>query len=79
LKRLALVGAALAVAAFCGRAGAVTTLEGYTEAFTQISGDSRVWRLENPQVLGELRLKASPSQNTEGYLKIQYYSNRWDG
>jgi hypothetical protein len=76
------VGAALAALAALsahGAAYAVTSLEGYTEAFSQISGDSRVWRLENPKLLAELRLKASPWQNVEGYLKAQSLSNKWDG
>jgi hypothetical protein len=71
--------ALIALVAWGGRAHAATTLEGYTEAFTQISGDSRVWRLENPKLLAELRVKASPWQNVEGYLKTQALSNKWDG
>jgi hypothetical protein len=47
-SRLILVGAALVALAACGTAHAVTSLEGYTEAFSQINGDSRVWRLDNP-------------------------------
>jgi hypothetical protein len=77
-SRLILVGTALVALAACGTAYAVTSLEGYTEAFTQISGDSRVWRLDNPKLLAEFRLKASPWQNVEGYLKAQSLSNKWD-
>ncbi|MFH1219298.1 MAG: hypothetical protein V1694_02450 [Candidatus Eisenbacteria bacterium] len=66
------------VLAWCGLAAAVTSLEGYTEAFAQLNGDSRVWRLDNPQFLGELRIKSSPWQNTEGFLKFQGLSNKWD-
>lgn len=53
-------------------------LEGYTEFFTQLDGNSRVWRLENPQLLGELRLLSSPWGNTEAFIKLQALSNRWD-
>jgi hypothetical protein len=72
------VGVAAVVLVTCGTSLAVTSLEGYTEAFTQVSGDSRVWHLDNPQLLGELRIKASPWQNTEGFLKMQSLSNKWD-
>lgn len=57
---------------------AVTRLEGYTEAFSQLAGDSRVWRLDNPQLLTELRILSSPWQDTEGFLKFQGLSNKWD-
>jgi hypothetical protein len=71
--------AALIALAACWPARAATTLEGYTEAFTQISNDYKVWRLENPKLLAELRIKASPWQNVEGYLKAQALSNKWNG
>jgi len=58
---------------------AVTRLEGYTEVYTLVNGDSRVWHLENPQLLSELRLITSPYPNIEAFLKFQAYSNRWQG
>jgi len=73
-----LLGLAALVLATSSAAEAVTSLEGYTEAFTQVSGESRVWRLDNPQILGELRLIAGPWKDTQGFLKMQALSNRWD-
>jgi hypothetical protein len=55
-----------------------TNLEGYTEAYLQLSGDSRVWRFDNPQMLVEFRIKSSPWPNTEAFLKMQGLSNKWE-
>jgi len=73
---LAIVG--LGLVAWESDCFAVTRLEGYTEAFDQLSGESRIWRLDNPQLLAELRLLSSPWQDTEGFLKMQALSNKWD-
>jgi hypothetical protein len=55
-----------------------TKLEGYTEFYGQLSGESRVWRFDNPQLLTELRFISTPWPNTEAFLKTQGLSNKWD-
>jgi hypothetical protein len=55
-----------------------TTLEGYSEFYGELNGESRRWRLGDPQFLGELRVKSTPWLNTEAFLKIQGLSNKWD-
>jgi len=77
LKRLAGL-IILAVLIFQGVCLGATSLEGYSEFFGQLDGESRRWRFSNPQFLTELRLVSSPWSNTEVYLKTQAFSNRWD-
>jgi hypothetical protein len=79
-KRASLLSfaAAAAAAALQGPCLAATMLEGYTEGFFQLNGESRVWRLDNPQLLVELRVKSTPWPNTEAFLKMQGLSNKWD-
>ena len=61
-----------------GLSKAATQLEGYSELFAQLSAESRVWRLDNPQLLAELRFKSAPWPNTEAFLKTQAFSNKWE-
>ncbi|MFZ1948209.1 MAG: hypothetical protein WAW06_11735 [bacterium] len=68
----------LGAAVVSGPAHAVTSLEGYSEAYTHVTGESRIWRLSNSQLLAELRVKSGPWQNTEGFLKFQGLSTKWD-
>jgi hypothetical protein len=75
----ALAAGLLVLLAWQSTALGATTLEGYTEAYLQLSGESRVWRFDNPQFLGELRVKSTPWPDTEGYLKFQGLSNKWEG
>jgi hypothetical protein len=68
----------LAVLIFQGVCLGATSLEGYTEFFGEVNGESRRWRFSTPQYLAELRFMSTPWSNTEMYLKTQAYSNRWD-
>ena len=76
MKRIAVILLMLAV--WQGVCWGATTLEGYSEFFGQLSGESRQWRFDNPQFLGELRVKSTPWPNTEAFLKLQGLSNKWD-
>jgi hypothetical protein len=76
VKRIATVLAVLAV--WQGVSQGATMLEGYSEFFGELNGESRQWRFGNPQFLGELRVKSTPWLNTEAFLKIQGLSNKWD-
>jgi hypothetical protein len=63
-----------------GSAGAVTTLEGYSELMGELrssGGGDPSWDLSNPKLYAELRLKTSPWQNIDTFLKISAESNRW--
>lgn len=74
----ALLAAALLVTA--PTAGAVTTLEGYSEVMTELrssGGGDPSWQLDNPKLYAELRLKTSPWQNVDSFLKVSAESNRW--
>jgi hypothetical protein len=68
----------LLIVVLAGVCSGATTLEGYSEFFGELNGESRNWRFQTPQFLGELRLRSSPWPNTGLYLKTQAYSNRWD-
>ena len=76
MKRTALF--LLVLAAWLGVCRGATTLEGYSEFFGELNGESRQWRFGNPQFLGELRVKSTPWLNTEAFLKMQGLSNKWD-
>jgi hypothetical protein len=76
LKRIVTI--VILVAAWQGVCQGATMLEGYSEFFGELNGESRRWRLGNPQFLGELRVKSTPWLNTEAFLKIQGLSNKWD-
>jgi hypothetical protein len=76
----ALVSAALLVAALAAPAGAVTTLEGYSDFMTELrssGGGDPSWGLSNPKMYAELRLKTSPWRDIDSFLKISAESNRW--
>ncbi|MFH1502365.1 MAG: hypothetical protein ABIG03_04895 [Candidatus Eisenbacteria bacterium] len=79
-KRGAVFLAMLALVACAGTAGAVTTLEGYSEVMAEIrssgGGDSS-WDLSNPKLYSELRLKSSPWRGVDSFLKVSAESNRW--
>ncbi len=68
----------LGVLVFQGVCQGATSLEGYSEFFGQLDGESRRWRFSNPAFLTEIRLRSSPWTDTEVYLKTQAFSNRWD-
>ena len=70
--------ALLVILILTGICWGATRLEGYTEFFAQINGESRVWRFDNPQLLTEFRFISTPWPNTEAFLKVQGLSNKWD-
>jgi hypothetical protein len=76
VKRIVVV--LLVILAWQGVCQGATTLEGYSEFFGELSGESRQWRFGNPQFLGEFRVKSTPWLNTEAFLKMQGLSNKWD-
>jgi hypothetical protein len=76
VKRIAAVF--LLAMALQGVCQAATSLEGYSEFYGELNGESRQWRFGDPQFLGELRVRSTPWLNTEAYLKIQGLSNKWD-
>lgn len=72
--------AALLLAGAGGTARAVTTLEGYSEFMTEVrssGGGDPSWDLSNPKLYSELRLKTSPWQGIDSFLKVSAESNRW--
>ncbi len=80
IRRGAVFLAVLLLATTAGSAAAVTTLEGYSELMTEIrssGGGDPSWDLNNPKLYAELRLKASPWQGVDSFLKISAESNRW--
>lgn len=80
MRRGAVFLAAAILAGAAGTACAVTTLEGYSELMTEFrssgGGDSS-WNLDNPKLYAELRLKTSPWEGVDSFLKISAESNRW--
>jgi len=72
--------AALLIAALAATAGAVTTLEGYSDFMTELrssGGGDPSWGLSNPRLYAELRLKTSPWRDIDSFLKVSAESNRW--
>ncbi len=81
IRRGAVFLALLLLTAAVGDAAAVTTLEGYSELMSELSssgGGDPSWRLDNPKLYAELRLKTSPWQGVDSFLKISAESNRLD-
>jgi hypothetical protein len=76
LKRIAAV--LLVLVLWQGVCRGATTLEGYSEFYGELNGESRQWRFGDPQFLSELRFKSTPWVNTEGFIKVQGLSNKWD-
>lgn len=80
MKALGIIVLAGAIV-FAGHpARAVTTLEGYSEMVTEIrssGGGDPSWDMSNPRLYSELRLKTSPWEGVDSYLKISAESNRW--
>jgi hypothetical protein len=74
---VAVVG--LLLASWVAPAAAVTSLEGYSSIMTEwrnSGGGDPSWGLNNPQLYAELRLKSSPWQNIDSFLKVSAESNR---
>jgi hypothetical protein len=55
------------------------SLEGYSQFMMQLDGESRVWKLQNPEYFFELRLMSNPFPGTEAFVKTLAQSNKWDG
>ena len=78
-RTAALLGTLCLLAAF-GQAGAVTTLEGYSELLAELHSDvggDPTWELWNPKLYSELRLSTSPWTSVDAYFKMAAESNRW--
>lgn len=76
----ALLAVGLALALWVVPAAAVTSLEGYSSIMTELSssgGGDPSWGLSNPQLYAEFRLKSSPWQDIDSFMKISAESNRW--
>ena len=75
----ALLIASLVLASWAVPAAGVTTLEGYSSIMTELrssGGGDPSWGLGNPQLYAELRLKSSPWQDIDSFLKVSAESNR---
>ncbi|MFH1689710.1 MAG: hypothetical protein ABIE42_05665 [Candidatus Eisenbacteria bacterium] len=76
----ALLTAGLTLAAWVVPAAGVTTLEGYSSLMSELrssGGGDPSWGLDNPQLYAEFRLKSSPWQDIDSFLKVSAESNRW--
>ena len=56
---------------------AVSSLEGYYEAQTELNGQDGPWRLNNPRHYFELKYRTTPWTDVEGFLRLSAESNRW--
>lgn len=78
--RAAVLLGTVCLLAACGPAGAVTTLEGYSELMAELHsgvGGDPTWELWNPKLYSELRLSTSPWTTSDAFLKFAAESNRW--
>jgi len=80
-RSIAITGLLAALVALAAPlAVAVTTLEGYSEVMAELKssgGGDPSWELDNPKLYAELRLKTSPWNNVDSFLKVSAESNRW--
>ncbi len=77
---LVLLLASLMLASWVVPALGVTTLEGYSSFMTELrnsGGGDPSWGLSNPQLQAEFRLKSSPWQSVDSFLKVVGESDRW--
>ena len=61
-------------------APAITTLEGYSDLMTELrsgTGGDPSWQLEDPRLYAELRLKTSPWNDIDTFIKLAAESDRW--
>ncbi|MCX5801615.1 MAG: hypothetical protein NTX17_09545 [Candidatus Eisenbacteria bacterium] len=56
---------------------AVSTLEWYYEAQTELNGEDRSWGINEPRHYLELALRTTPMPDVEGFLRFSAESNRW--
>ena len=72
-----LLACSAALLAAAPAALAVSSLEGYYEAQTELDGRDRSWGLNNPRQYFELRFRTTPWTEVEGFLRLSAESNRW--
>lgn len=77
MLRLLTLGALTVLFATPASVHAVTSLEGYYEAQTELNGQDRSWGVSNPRHFFELRLRTAPWADVEGFLRLSAESNRW--